>query len=328
VRRGRGKRPRGGGDGGDLEGAHGEILPVLSGTGATGLAAALGAAACYDGGYALQALEARLAPPAHLLHASLLVGLARRPRWVAGIVLALVGWALQVLALRLAPVTLVQPALACGLVLLLVLGERVLHEHVGAREWLAGLVILVGVAVIALVTPGRSGRSDKLGLTLALVALGIVTVVPYLLRSRVRLPGGVLVASAGAADVWAVLAARELGDELASGQPVLALAWAVGAGLAVLAGLTSEMSALQRVPATRVGPAVLVLQIVGPVALAPAVLGEGWGGTPLGGLVLAGAVGAVLAAAAWLLTSSTVARSSRGEEAVAEDAGGGGPGGP
>lgn len=301
---------------------------MLSADGTAGLAAALGAAACYDGGYALQALEARGVPAAEALRASLLVSLARRPRWLAGIVLAAAGWGLQLVALRFAPVTLVQPALACGLILLLVLGQRVLHEPVGVREWAAALVILVGVGVVALVAPERHSAPSDSGLAVALGLLGALAVAPYAARGRARPPGALLVASAGAADVWAVLAARELGDELAAGRLALAAAWAVGAGSAVLAGLTSEMTALQRVPATRVGPAVLVMQIVGPVALAPLVLGEGWGDTPLGGAVLVAAVGAVLAAAVWLLASSPAARSARGKEPVPHDLGGGGPRGP
>jgi drug/metabolite transporter (DMT)-like permease len=301
---------------------------MLSAEATAGLAAALGAAACYDGGYALQALEARIAPTAQALRASLLVSLARRPRWVMGIGLAAAGWALQVVALRLAPVTLVQPALACGLVLLLVLGRRVLAERVGPAEWAAALVILAGVAVVALVAPTRDSAPLGGGLVVALVLLGVVAVAPYAMRGLGRPPGALLVASAGAADVCAVLAARALGDELAAGRPLAALAWAVGAGLAVVAGLTSEMTALQTVPATRVGPTVLVLQIVGPVALAPVVFGEAWGDSALGGAVLAVAVAAVVAAAAWLLASSPAARSARGEEPLGDDLGGARPGGP
>ena len=42
---------------------------------------------------------------------------------------------LHVVALLLAPLTVVQPALASGLLLLLVLGDRMLGERVGSLEW-------------------------------------------------------------------------------------------------------------------------------------------------------------------------------------------------
>jgi len=92
-------------------------------------------------------------------------------------------------------------------------------------------------------------------------------------------------------------------DELSRGRPLAALAWGAGAGLAVLLGLTSETTALQRLPATRVAPLVLVVQTVVPVILAPLLVGEDWGQTPLGGLVIAGAL--VLVAAGTVVLGSS-----------------------
>ena len=51
-----------------------------------GMAAAAGAAVCFDGAVILQAQEARRFEPEHALRPSLLVRLARRPRWVVGTV--------------------------------------------------------------------------------------------------------------------------------------------------------------------------------------------------------------------------------------------------
>ena len=47
----------------------------------------------------------------------------------------MLGWPLQVLALSLAPLVVVQPALAMGLIVLLVLAERMLGEHAGRYEY-------------------------------------------------------------------------------------------------------------------------------------------------------------------------------------------------
>src|SRR3954469_5389890 len=92
----------------------------------------------------MQALEARRADPGRALRASLLGWLLRRRLWLAGTGLSLVGAALQAVALLLAPLTLVQPTLALGLVALLVLGRVVLDEPVGMRERLAGARRLPG----------------------------------------------------------------------------------------------------------------------------------------------------------------------------------------
>ncbi|MCW3004918.1 MAG: hypothetical protein JWQ20_4216, partial [Conexibacter sp.] len=100
-----------------------------------GIAAAAVAATCFDGAVLLQAREARDVDAEHALRLSLLRRLMARPRWVLGTALAVCGWPLQLVALSLAPITVVQPTLALGLVVLLVGGSRVLGERVDARDW-------------------------------------------------------------------------------------------------------------------------------------------------------------------------------------------------
>lgn len=108
-----------------------------------GALAACAASLLYNGGLALQALEARVAPAAESLRASLLRRLVVRPRWLIGTALTMVGWPLQTLALALAPLAVVQPGLAFGLLLLLMLGHHRLREPVGRRE-VVGIVGIVG----------------------------------------------------------------------------------------------------------------------------------------------------------------------------------------
>lgn len=272
-----------------------------------GLAAALAAAGCYETSYALQALEARAASRSAALRASLLVGLARRPRWVLAIALAVVGWALQILALGLAPLTLVQPAVASGLLLLLYLGARVLGERVTPHQLLAAAAVVFGVGGIAAAAPARvESVAGALPLALVLGGLGAITLAPYALRRGPGTRGALLVASAGAGDALAALAAKLVSDELSTGRMLGALAWAAGAAGAVLLGLTSETTALQRLPATRVAPLVLVIQTTVPVLLAPLLLGEDWSGTPLGGAVIVGSLVLVAAGTIALTRSRAV----------------------
>jgi len=126
---------------------------------AVGLPAALAAAACFDGAVVLQASEARLVPVAQSLRLSLLQTLVRRRRWVLGTAIAVLGWPLQLLALAAAPITVVQPALAMGTLVLLYGGARVLGERVGPREWLAAAAVIAGVALIALGHPELEKKS-------------------------------------------------------------------------------------------------------------------------------------------------------------------------
>jgi drug/metabolite transporter (DMT)-like permease len=269
-----------------------------------GLAVAVAASGCYEAGYAFQALEARGVSGRHALRASLLGQLARNRRWLGATGLSVLGWPLQVAALALAPLALVQPTLALGLLLLLALGVGVLGEPVGRRELAAVSLVIAGVACVALSAPGRGSKIDAGGAAVAVALLGGLAVAPYVARRRQ--PVLLAILAAGAADSLAAFAARLVAGELRDG------GWAVAAGLAALAALAgclatvSEMSALQRSPATRVAPIVLAMQIAIPVALGAIVAGESWRATPLGGLVLAGGLAGVVAGAALLAAAPAV----------------------
>jgi drug/metabolite transporter (DMT)-like permease len=299
---------------------------------AAGAGIAAVAAVCFEAAYVLQALEARGVAARHALEPSLLWRLARRPRWLAATALGGVGALLQLLALALAPLAVVQPALVLGLVALLYLGRRVLGEPVGRREIAAAAAIVAGVAAILVAAPADPGRvAAGTGVVVALAALGAVVLAPYAVRiATPAVPVALVVAGAGAGDAWAAFAGKILAEEARGGRWPAALAWAAGAGIALALGLTSEMTALGRLPATRVGPVVQVIQLVVPVLLAAAVLGEDWRATPLGGGVIAAALATVASGAWMLLRSPPVARieeAARGAppvEPVEDDVGGGG----
>jgi drug/metabolite transporter (DMT)-like permease len=282
------------------------MFAAIAGSTAAGFAVACLAAACYETGYALQAMEARTSPGEQALRFSLFRTLARRPRWVLAVGLTIAGWPLQLWALSLAPITVVQPTLALGLLLLLVLGVTMLHEHVGRREWLAVVLVIAGVSTIALAAPPESHSYDTgAGLIVALAVLGFITTIPWLVPSVRKRGAFLLVLAAGAADAWAAFASKLITDELHVGRPLAALAWALGAGAAVGLGFLCETTALQRRPATKVAPVILVMQIVIPVVLAPIVGGEKWADTPLHGGVIG--IGLVLVSVgAALLTGSKV----------------------
>jgi hypothetical protein len=272
---------------------------------ALGLAAACGASILFDAAVALQALEARAVSSSYSMRPTLLARLLERPRWLAATGLAILGFPFQVLALSLAPLSVVQPALAVGLLLLLALGVRVLGETVGARELLATLAIIAGVAGASLVAPDQSSEhAGALGLALVLVPLGALSAAPFALR---RCPPWSMVLGAGCAYAWTSLGAKVLADQLAAGALLVALAWLSAIGIAALLGLLAEMSALQRRAAVAVAPTVFVVQVTVPVAVAPLIGGEAWASTPLGGAVLVASMLAVVGGAVALMRSPAVA---------------------
>ncbi|MEA2382176.1 MAG: hypothetical protein QOH72_2147 [Solirubrobacteraceae bacterium] len=293
---------------------------MIGGAG-VGLALAVAAAGCFEAGYVLQALEARETPPAPGPRLALLARLARRRRWLAGIVLSGLGVGLQALALLVAPLSVVQPALALGLVLLLVLAQRVLGERVGHGEVAGAILIAAGVTVVALCAPGRhTGGGSALATGVTMVALGAVAIGPHLAR---RSPAWLAVGATAAADVWSAVGLKLATDALSRGRLVAAAAWAAGCAAAAVLSLSAEMSALQRVAAARVGPVVLAAQVVVPVALAPLIAGESWARTPGGGLALGAGVGVVAVGAAILGGSGPVRDIvlARGGEPLEDDVG-------
>ena len=292
-----------------------------------GIAVAFAAVCCYEGAYVLQALEARRAGGGTRLHASLLGRLVKRPRWVGGTALSGAGALLQVYALTLAPLTIVQPVLALGLVLLLVLSSIVLHERVGRRELAGVAAIVCGVVVVTLVAdPGVGSSGDPLGVALLALLLGTATALPFALRTRVQ-DARVRVIAAAAGDAWAAIGLKLVADALDSGSWLVAAAWAASAGLAGFLALTAEMSALQRIAATRVAPVVVSAQVLVPVIAGPLVFDEPWADTVPERLLLGAAIVAVAGGAALLGGSTAVADVIAGEQ-HGGDGGGGGAVGP
>ncbi|HEY1855535.1 MAG TPA: hypothetical protein VGG40_13210 [Solirubrobacterales bacterium] len=272
---------------------------------ALGIACAIGASLLYNTSIALQALEVREVEPEYSLRVGLLGRLLRNRRWLGATVLGLAGWPLEITALLLAPLTVVQPCLASGLVLLLVLGVTRLGERPGRREYMAVGAIVAGVAGIAWAAPERTTEhAGTAAIVVALVLVAIPIVLPYGLKLTGwgRSAGTVAVISAGFGYAWTAIASKLLTDELSSeGAVLVALAWLASAAASEGLALLSEMSALQGRPATRVAPAMFAVQVTVPVILAPLIFEERWSTTPANGgalifFVLVALAGVVLLA--------------------------------
>lgn len=256
-----------------------------------GIAAAVGASLLYNTSIALQASEAREVPQEHGLRPSLLGRLVRNRRWLGATALGLLGWPFEIAALLLAPLTVVQPCLASGLLLLLWLGATRLGESPGRRELLAVAAIGIGIGGIAWAAPERTTEHAEAGaIALALTLIALPLLLPYALRRSLRerpaLLGLLATLSAGCGYAWTAVASKLLTDELATGTLLIAVLWLVTAAASEGLALLSEMSALQRRPATRVAPAMFAVQVLVPVLSAPLIFDESWGETPSGGVAL------------------------------------------
>jgi drug/metabolite transporter (DMT)-like permease len=274
---------------------------------ALGIICAIGASALYNTSIALQALEAREVGHEHALRASLIRRLIRNPRWLIATLIGLLGWPLEIAALLLAPLTVVQPCLASGLVLLLFLGVTRLGETLGRREYGSVGAIVLGVAGIAWAAPERTtSNAGAVPIAIALVLVTIPVVAPYLARGRASAAGTLAVVAAGFGYAWTSIASKLLTDELSAGSLLVAVIWLATAAASEGIALLSEMSALGQRPATRVAPVMFAVQVVVPVVLAPLIFEESWSATPGGGAALVVAILFILAGVVSLAGSKAV----------------------
>ena len=283
-----------------------------------GAVAALAATALFSAGLVLQALETRRVDPRHSLHLSLIARLMCRPRWLLGTSLTLLGFPLHVSALLLAPLTVVQPALAAGLLLLLAVGARTPGESVGRQEVVGVVAIVAGVAGMTFTAPERAPLETHAGaLVAALVALAAVTLVPYAL-ARMRDENDPSLATlatfaAGAAYAFSGITTKLVADGLGDDNWPAALGWVAATAAVGGLGFLGQLTALQRRSATQVGPVIYVVPLIVPVLLAPFVTGEDWAATPLGGGALIASLLVVCAGTALVSASSAVHRAMQAE---------------
>lgn len=280
-----------------------------------GLFLAALASTLFNAAVVLQAIEARQVPAEHGLRLSLLGRLARRPRWLGGIGLSIAAVGLQVIALTRAPLTVVQPADAAGLVLLATVGGRVLGERVGRRELLAVMGIVIGIVAIVTVARCRSHEHESLGGPLAgLLVVGAVAASPYVVRRRTGAHSVTVVLGAGFAFAASSFSIKLVADSLA-GRCWLPLGlMAVIAAIAGVAGTLSEQTALQQRQATQVSPVIYVVELLVPMLLAITVGGESLGANSLSLCSMAAGIGLLIASVFALMQTSAVSQLLAGEE--------------
>jgi drug/metabolite transporter (DMT)-like permease len=272
-----------------------------------GLGAALLASVLFNVGIVLQALDARAAPRSLALKVGLLTRLLQRPRWVLGLALGLLGVWPQAIAYSKAPFVLVQPVLSLGLVIVLVLGVHVLHEHVGRREILGVAGIIGGVALVAWGAPTHSEMHRGPAAVIAVFGgLAFAGILPFLVRGS-RFDSAMLtIVAAGCGFGATNVATKLLGDDFSAGQYGNAAAWGLAAlAMGVLATLVN-MTAFQRRPATRVVPISTAVQTFLPIVLEPFFLVEHWGSAAVDGVPVAVGLGVALAGIVLLSGSHAV----------------------
>jgi drug/metabolite transporter (DMT)-like permease len=125
-----------------------------------GISLALFTTSAYNTGLILEKRALGQMPALEVRRVVHVVGrLLASPAWLAGFALMLTGLACQVIVLTFEPVSVVQPVLASGVALVLVLSRFVLRERLGGAE-AACVGVMAGSVVLLALSAGGTGSGD------------------------------------------------------------------------------------------------------------------------------------------------------------------------
>jgi hypothetical protein len=266
---------------------------------------------------------AAAAPPVDMRHPLASAAGLFRSRWFTiGWLVAVGAWVFHVLALALAPISVVQVVLASGLVLLAVMADRMFGFAVGKRQWAGLIAMAAGLGLISVTQPAVHGSHSTYSATAmvafegVLVGVGALLIVgPRVVGARAKRQGLALGAAAGVLFGVSDVALKALTGLLGDDGPLGVVSpWLLVAALASVGAFYASARALQDGDAVQViaitGTAANVVGIAGGVV----VFGDPVPGDTVG--ILLQVVGFLLIVVAAALTPAPV-RAARVEGAPA-----------
>ena len=137
------------------------------------LLAALGFAAAA----VLQQAEAARQDPNASGGGSLIFQLLRQPLWLLGLLAYVAAYGLQVWAVSLGPVVIIQPLIAAQLVFSLILGTLFMHRRAGLWEWLGAVGVTVGLAGFIIGTDPSHGEPDANAMPWIMATVGTLVAI-------------------------------------------------------------------------------------------------------------------------------------------------------
>ena len=260
------------------------------------LAAALVAAVCYGTGAVMQAMAVRAASrrpaeDAASVDPGLVLRMLGQWRFLVSLLIDLLGFVCQVIALRRLPVFEVQVIIAANLAVTAVLAAWLLHVGLSMREWLAVLAVVIGVGLVGSSAgsqgPAAVGANFHLALIASLAAIAAGGMAAARLPRHIRTP--VLGAIAGLGYGVLAICARILHGF----QPAYLIRSPAAYTLAA-AGIVSFFlyaTALESGSVTVATASVILAETVPPAIVGVLLLGDttrpGWAGLAAAGFVVA-----------------------------------------
>jgi drug/metabolite transporter (DMT)-like permease len=171
--------------------------------------AGLAAGGCFALSGVLQQQVASGRPPDESMSLRLILDLVRQRRWLVGLGLAVVSYALQALALAFGPLAVVQPLLVTELLFAIPLSARIRGRRIGLREWGGAGAVAGGLALGIAASDPRGGTPlAPVGeWVLVLVSVTVVAAAAALVGRRVSGPLRAALFAASAAVTLGVEAA-------------------------------------------------------------------------------------------------------------------------
>ena len=251
-------------------------------------------------GFFLKHKGAVQAPPVdykHPLKSS--IALFRTPVYTLGCVVATTSWGFHVLALGLAPISVVQATIAGGLVLVTVLADRVFGHSVTRREWIGVALTAAGLAFLAATLEGTADSAHhEYEQAVFYTTIVAATLAGAYLASR-STSGPALAISAGL--LWA---ASDITIKALTGKTDLGVVGVVVHPFALIIVVLSLVALLISARSLQLGPVVPVIALtsatanVVTIAAGPIVFQEPLPEEPLALLVRVAAFALVITAAA------------------------------
>jgi drug/metabolite transporter (DMT)-like permease len=241
--------------------------------------------------------------------------LATRPVWLVGFAGMLLGFVLQVSALRFGPLAVVQPVLAVELVFVFGYLAAAHPGRVGPREWLPAVAMSAGVAIFLAAASPSGGQAHApagswwlaAGATLAVVSLAIAASGTRGGAGRAASPGrraALLGIASGVGWGFVATVIKELSSHVGGGPAAIFTSWSVYALMAAgAAGMLLTAHAMAAGPLAASQPGLTVFDPVTATLLGVFLFGEHLANSPWDlaaeflGLVL-------LAGGAWALSRS------------------------
>jgi drug/metabolite transporter (DMT)-like permease len=232
-----------------------------------GIVLGLLASLSFESGYLLMTHQSRLVGRSGRPGGRFLLSLVQRPLWLLAIALDGAGIVFELFALREASLIIVQPLMSVGLIGLVFAAAVFLGERIDRRTVLAAVAVAVGVVCVILAAPGDAAAvrlAHPLASGVVLGALALVVLSAYVGPAKNVAWCPVIAAAAG--DTLVAISGNQIARSWVE-RPLLAISWTAAVAASGVASVTAESAALQRLPASRVGPIVSAIGAVLPVVV-------------------------------------------------------------